>query len=524
MKYSYGDKQTENELENFEREYIREKNVAYIRVKEDFVSFDNLIRIQEFDDAVAEIISAIIDVNEEKDVYQLLFKENDVYREKWMRSSRGDEDLELLSKARIAFDIDLNARDTFWRNILEIVGGNVTEILSSDVIIKELQLDDIHENCINYEKLEEYAPFIINLFKKLQIDIIDYNRISSIDIDVSEYWYKLLNEKLEKYKSKYLIFIFERLKNDVDCVERYEEYKRTYGIIDKKDLNSVNIDISQFYQNLYGVSFECLEKIENVNLIEEELENNKKNNVEKFAMLSDSVPVELLSTYLLFNRRDLLEKQQQKDSENEKMNQEAREKQNRETNAILAEIRSSIGANFDSVQTEAIASKITMPHDGKKTKRKGAHSNLSDQTKQNDGLIGEAKVYYGLKEKYHESVDWVSGNAEIAKVVVKGNDSLGYDIKYKDSIGTIHYVEVKASRNDDVVFTLTKNELAFAKANANNYEIIFVFLDEFGKPKGNPKLLGNLFCFRDGEDLLKNSRFSIENKDFTIFAKIVKEE
>ncbi|OWV09166.1 hypothetical protein B7989_13565 [Fibrobacter sp. UWB5] len=96
-------------------------------------------------------------------------------------------------------------------------------------------------------------------------------------------------------------------------------------------------------------------------------------------------------------------------------------------------------------------------------------------------------------------------------------------MKYRDQSKKTHYVEVKASRNSDVIFSLTNNELAFANAHASNYEIIFVLLDDKGKPIGNPKNLGNLFHFKDGEDLLNNEKFSIENKEFTIYAKIADE-
>lgn len=522
LKYSYADRQTENELDNFEREYIREKNVAYIRVKEDFISFEKLIRIQEFDDAVAEIISAIIDVNDEKDVYQLLFKENDIYREKWMRSSRGDEDLEFLNMARKAFNYDLNYRDSFWRNVYESVGNTIVEEITTDEIIRKLDVGDIDETGVDYEKINESAIFLIKLFQKLQIDIDDYNRIASVNIDISKYWIDQLYEKIESYRPRYLAFVFEKLRNDEQCVEKFEELKIKYGSFENDTLNTVNFDINHYYQSLYEVSFETLDNIEDADIIEAELEKNKAKNAEKIIELSKSTSDELMNTYLLFNKLEQLEKRQN-NSETESIEDNREEDIRRDTDAILTEIRDSSGGDVDFVNIKAVPSKNTGSHGRGKPKRRRVHSVLSDFVKQQDGLIGEAKAYYVLKKKFPGNVDWVSGNAEKAKVVAKGDDTLGYDLKYRDQSKKTHYVEVKASRNSDVIFSLTNNELAFANAHASNYEIIFVLLDDKGKPIGNPKNLGNLFHFKDGEDLLNNEKFSIENKEFTIYAKIADE-
>ena len=524
LKYTYGDSQTESELKNFEREYIREKNVAYIKVNDSFISFDGLIHNQEFDEAVAEIIAAIIDVNEEKDAYQLLFKENHTYREKWMRSSRGDEDLEILTKARKEFNLERNARDAFWRDALEANGHCDAEDLSSDEIIKRFCAESIDESNINYEKINESPEFLIDIFDRMEIDVEDFNQVSSVNIDISEYWSKQLIEKIEKYKSAYLVFEYEQLKSDEDCVEKYEELKRTYGVYEQDSLNSIHFNINLFYKKMYGVSFEELDKIEDPNIIAKVIERNRKKNVDKISNLTKKCTSELLDIYLLFDRLDLLEVKIDYTEEEEKELQEEIKNQKEKTSELLSEIRNSGSAIFDDVH---IAPLSTMPKEGRGKsgkKKKGAHSALSDQVKQNDGLIGEAKVYYGLKKKYSDSVEWVSRNAQIAGVVAKGYDTYGYDIKYTDEEGNIHYVEVKASRTGDIAFSLTKNEIDHALLNARNYEIIFVFLDDKGKPIGNPKLLGNIFSFEEGENLLNNKRFSIENKDFSIYAKIVDDE
>ena len=116
---------------------------------------------------------------------------------------------------------------------------------------------------------------------------------------------------------------------------------------------------------------------------------------------------------------------------------------------------------------------------------------------------------------------WVSGNAEKAGRIVKGDDTCGYDIKYKDADGKIQYVEVKASRNEEITFCLLDSELRFGCQNASSYEIIYVVIGDDGLPAHKPWRLGHLFKFAEGEDLLHNERFSIESDSYSVVAKMV---
>ena len=122
----------------------------------------------------------------------------------------------------------------------------------------------------------------------------------------------------------------------------------------------------------------------------------------------------------------------------------------------------------------------------------------------------------------HPGAKWISGNAEKAKQISKGDDTCGYDIKYTDEDGTIQYVEVKASRSEDIAFYLSDNELRFGCAHAGQYEVIYVVVDEDGKPVNKPWRLGHIFDFEEGEDLFNNNRFAIENDGYRIVATRVK--
>ena len=85
----------------------------------------------------------------------------------------------------------------------------------------------------------------------------------------------------------------------------------------------------------------------------------------------------------------------------------------------------------------------------------------------------------------------------------------------------IQYVEVKASRNEDITFLLSENELRFGCNNAANYEIVYVVVGEDDKPAHQPWRLGHIFKFEEGEDLFHNNRFTIANDSYRIVAKPV---
>lgn len=69
------------------------------------------------------------------------------------------------------------------------------------------------------------------------------------------------------------------------------------------------------------------------------------------------------------------------------------------------------------------------------------------------------------------------------------------------------------------VFFLTKNEVGFAQTHKEKYELWFVFIKN--GIAGEPFELGNIFVFENGEDFFQNHRFSVEQNDFKLRAKII---
>ena len=107
-----------------------------------FLMFEELKQVFEFADAVAELITAILDVNEDKDFFSDLFRDTDLMREKKMRSDKNDENLEMLTEARKRFNTEVNLRDEFWMTIAEVLKVPNVEISSypADELLAVLQL------------------------------------------------------------------------------------------------------------------------------------------------------------------------------------------------------------------------------------------------------------------------------------------------------------------------------------------------------------------------------------------------
>ena len=88
---------------------------------------------------------------------------------------------------------------------------------------------------------------------------------------------------------------------------------------------------------------------------------------------------------------------------------------------------------------------------------------------------------------------------------------------YTDEFGTRQFVEVKASRDANLIFYLSESEFQFARSHADVYQIIYVHIGDDGKPVKLYRL-GHLFQLADNETLFDNKRFTIESNSYTITA------
>ena len=519
IKYKFGEKIRISELKDYEKVYLREKNEAYLCVPNKFATFDSLRQVFEFADAVAELITAILDVNEDKDFFRDLFRDTDLVREKKMRSDKGDDNLELLSEARKRFNSKVNLRDEFWMTIAEVLRLPNIEITTStaEELVAALQLPLDIDAEVQYDDLNsnECIETLINIFDALGIDIDSYNGVAVHNIDATKYWYNMLKMKMKMYMNKYQAYLFNDLRDKENCVELYDKYMEEYKFLEPTIKNSLFVNINDVFEKECGVSFEALDAYTDdtiVTLIESEKAKIPEEDMKKLQTLYSPPKIE---AYLVFGRSDELLNPTEEDSPEKEPEQSS----DNGLKELVSEVFATPIEGFSDVSTQAVNSEWALFGSGNYRKHhKKIHTEASDKKKQEIGMVGEACVYKELLELYTDAI-WVSGNAEKAGYIVKGDDTCGYDIKYKDENGNIQYVEVKSSRNEEITFSLSDSELRFGYQNAAFYEIIYVVIGDDGLPSHKPWRLGHLFEFEEGEDLFHNERFSIKSDSYSVVAK-----
>lgn len=523
IKYKFGDEIRISKLNDYERVYFRENNTAYLCVPNKFDTFESMRRVFEFADAVAELITAILDVNEDKDFFRDLFRDNDLDRRKKMSSDRGDDNLELLNEARRRFNTEINPRDEFWMTIAEVLKLPAIEISAStaEELIDALQIPQDLDKDVQYLDLNSFESIqaLIPVFKTLELDVDLYNSATIHNIDATKYWGNLLKLKMQKYGKKYQAYLIDDLQGKENCIELYDQYKEEYEFLEPTMRNSLFVNIDEVFENECGVSFECLDSY-GENTVERLIENETaKISDEVMKKLHTSYSPPKIEAYLVFGKIDELVNPVERENVEHKLESI----DNNGLKELVGEVFSAPSEGFTSITTSVIDNESVGTDSGKHRKQhRKIHLESSDKKKQEIGMIGEACVYKELLKLYPDA-RWVSGNAEKAGHILKGDDTRGYDIKYTDGKGAIQYVEVKSSRNENIAFSISNSELRFACQNASSYEIIYVVIGDDGKPAHKPWRLGHLFEFDEGEDLLHNERFSIESDSYSIVAKTVEE-
>ena len=521
IKYDFGGEVTVCKLEKFETVYLRKNNAAYIQVPEEYGIFSQLVKDFDFADAVAELITVILDVNDDKDFYRDLFRENTLIREKKMRVDKNDENLELLNAARRKFKAEINIRDEFWMTLSAIMRTNISDEPRADDMLVALGFEIGFDVGVDYANINEYAEFVIGVFRALNIDLPAYNNQSVHTINIVDYWRKMLVEKAKNYKNRYLANIYHEIKDDEDNVTQYEDYCNNYDSSQYDIENSVYVDIDEVFESEHGVSFAELDAYDD-GMISALIETAKaKVGESDMAFIFANYSLSMVNAHLLFDCIDELTISRAEELPAEST---SHSKPSQPTIYDLIEAAFSTDAvGISEVSTQVKATTSTSSSSKANGSHKGrVYSEQTEKTKKEHGMAGEIAVFKELMQLYPETARWISGNAQQANRTDKGDDSCGYDMYYVDESGVKQYVEVKASKSEEIIFSLSDNELKFALSHSKNYEIFYVVIGDDGKPKHEIWRLGHLFDFDDDEELMHNDRFTIESKEYCISAKRTK--
>lgn len=389
----------------------------------------------------------------------------------------GERELLNLAKEKFSRQIDYE----FWSAISAATGFEMVDLKN--------QYSEMVPADFDYRNLNDLGNlgYIVDLFIKLGIDVVDYNETAFVKISVKNYFASKVPEYKKQNRDKYLSFVAKQILDAHGNKEDFEEKKRAFEFYEPEIKNSVLCDIAKSFEAKFGYATEDLKReTGDYTVLIKQLP-------EREVPVEEIQPATISASTHDFDYKKIYE-----------------------------EI--SGATDGKSMPQKIVAPIVHKPREFSSEQRK--HGSVVDRessdTKIKNGFDAEAKVYATIKHKiaeYNGSVEWVSENGKKAGECANGYDGCGYDIQYTDSSGKVHYVEVKATSSDNLEFIMTRNEVDFASAHRDQYELWFVFIKN-GEP-GDPYELGNIFVFDEGEDFFQNHSFSVEQSDFKLKAKLV---
>lgn len=508
-------------LDDYQTVYLNEtdekkRKLAYIKIPDNCTLYTDIESNPYFADAVAEIVSTVLDLSNDLAFFSSLFSSSHERRKNLLINTKGEEVLEYISLAQKKLKIVFNSKQEFWISIASIKNTHFLEDTPVVDIIDSLGVDRVWEDKLDYDHLNkiENIPALIDLFKTLSIDIEEYNKQTVDKIYLSEYYQRQFENLKINLKDNYLCYLYKKYR-DKKQLEEFEADKHNYFPYKLEFKNSVNENIEEKFEIAFNVKCSELRNFEHKCL--EDIINVKKEASSLYSELQGKYTSEKLDLYLLFDRlEELKPKEEEKDkSEPEKPKKTAEQ--------ILAEAKdlAKDPEYQGDVETEGIGDKKT------KSTRTGHKFGSGNKTgninvnKEIIGLAGEIAVYETLTQKY-PTVEWLSENAVKYGLPHTGDDTLGYDLIYINDQNEKIMVEVKATTGDQIEFDFSNNEFLTALEDPEHYEIFFVFLHTNEKPK--ILNLGTLFKFEnENESLFNNSKFSIQYDKYIIKAKKKKE-
>lgn len=508
-------------LDDYQTVYLNEtdenkRKIAYIKIPDNCKLYTEIESNPYFADAVAEIVSTVLDLSNDLAFFSSLFSSSHERRKNLLINTKGEEVLEYIDLAQKKLKIIFNSRQEFWISIASIKNIHLLEESPVVDIIDSLGGDREWEDKLDYDHLNkiENIPILIDLFKTLGIDIEEYNKQTADKIYLTEYYQRQFDDLKISLKDKYLCYLYKKYR-DKKQLEEFEADKHNYFPYKLEFKNSVNENIEEKFEIAFNVKFSELRNFEHKCL--EDIINVKKEASSLYSELQGKYTSEKLDLYLLFDR---LEELKPKEEEKDKSEPE---KPKKTVEQILAEAKD-LAKNPEyqgDVVTEGIGDKKPKStRTGHKFGSGNKTGNINDN-KEIIGLAGEIAVYETLTQKY-PTVEWLSENAVKYGLPHTGDDTLGYDLIYINDKNEKIMVEVKATTGEQIEFDFSNNEFSIALEDPDHYEVFFVFLRSNEKPK--VLNLGTLFKFdNENESPFNNSKFSIQYDKYIIKAKEKKE-
>ena len=449
---------------------------AFINVPVTYKTLDDIRDEQRFKNAIADVLCTFFDVWSGRfDFISILGCKTMIEIENMIDSPDTINDIKAL------FEKEINYKEEFYRSLAKCL--DKTEYQAKMACV------DYNENFESEFNFKNFDPVqVINLFKHLNIDIIAYNETSPfILIHLANYYTVEFTKIKNQHKDKYLAFkLKEYIDNENWNKEEFEDLRDRYltDVVEFKD--SVYVDLVSSFEEIFGVSLSTLGDI------------------------TDD-PAELLELLLQMYPEEEKPADDSANDEEDKIDLKEVNKQIEEETSLDETLTTDISFSDPEESPSDVSDK---------GRRKGHKvDKKTNDVKHTNGFVAESKVHahlvkvLGDKNKVH----WISGNAEEAGEVTKGDDSRGFDMYYEAEDG-IHFVEVKGRQGNVICFELTAKEREFGLANPDKFELWFVFILEKGKAD-KPINLGNIFSFNDNETFDQNEMYCAKSNSFFLIFK-----
>ena len=503
-----------------------------------------------FCSSIAEVFSALIDVDAQRQQIRELFSKSRIIRDDLIRTELDDENLEKLLSAKEKLGIVNNPKIQFWVSFtkcfpkLKLKKDKITDV----ELLEELQFlfPDFSEfisyifDQINYENYNEEASLrlIVELLIMSNLSLQNLNKYIYPSIDITELHLLDFNRAKESKKMDFKQSLFsnfintERDKKEfLNLLAQYDSLNGSFSdeinYNPEKDLTEqifkwFNIDINvKSYFNFEEIY--SLNKVKYENIAQQE--NISKDLATQFIYENQGY-----ESLLYF------------DSEIEQLIYGLKEwTLSVGNNGVggkkeLAKKKITFGNSsifysdfkdlYDQLENENLFHsrlskikiiKINLAKDPKKHHSPNRDHKKSRKLREDFGFLGEWIVFKHLLStiKDKENIKWVSEYSKLAGVNSDGKDGLGYDIQYIPNDAKYpRYVEVKLVGHENS-FPISSNEIHKGEELKKQYEIFLV--RNINEPDSiSIEVIQGPFDYKARGSFTDNELFTVINDNFIL--------
>lgn len=548
----------EFDLAHYEYFYLSKNKTVFIKNPEYLDDEKKLKEDVNFCSTIAEVFSALIDVDAQRQQIRELFSKSATNRDEIIRTELDDENLEKLILAKEKLGITNDPKIQFWSAFVKCFPSKKIRLedITDQILLEDLKrhFPEASEQIavvidgINYDNYneEQSLRLIIELLKKMGLSIESFNKYAYPSIDISEIYeldFKRIKEEKKKdfkqaFYSSFInsgknkqdflkgIFQYDTIKGDFKNIIDYNiEYDLSIRVQELFHLDLLNLKYDFNFEEIYSKNKTKYETRAEEEQVSKEIANqflNENPNLESLLYFEDEIENLIIS----------LKEWAPKFSEGSPSNGNGLAKKRLSIGDsalfyddycdLFRQLETDLGNGEGGFQINLSKIKI------KRTEANNSSSNIKDNSskknfkkpkkpKEDLGFLGEYLVYKHLLETLtnKESIKWVSEYAKLAGVNLDGIDGKGYDIEYiPNNAEYPRYVEVKVIGWENA-FHITSNEIIQGEKLKRYYEIFLV--RNITDPENiSIEIIQGPFDYKGQKSFNDNELFTVINDSFIL--------